>query len=81
MNPSDIFMLSGYAHAKVAPFMASLNADLQIILDFDNQFAGIQVWVFNNTHNQALAHRSHVTTIEQLDELVTEVKALASVTA
>jgi len=81
MNPSNIFMLAGYAHAKLAPLMQPLNADLQLILDFDTEFPGVQVWVFNNTHNRALAHRSKVTTVEQLDELVTEVKALASVTA
>ena len=81
MNPGDIFMLAGYAHAKVAPFMASLNASLQIILDFDTKHPGVQVWVFANAPvYRALAYKTGIKTIEQLDELVAEVKKLASVT-
>ena len=80
MNPVDIFALTVVAHNELARFMEPLGANLQIVLDFDNKFPGVQVWVFNNTHNHALAHRSRIMNREQLDELVAEVKELASVT-
>ena len=81
MNADEIFVLATIAHGELKRLMEPLDANLQIVLDFDTGFPGVQVWVFNNTHNRALAHRSRVTTVEQLDDLVAEVKELASVTA
>jgi len=81
MNPIDIFALTVVAHSDLAPLMKPLNANLQIVLDFDIKFPGVQVWVFNNTNNHALAHRSRIMAREQLDDFVTEVRALASAAA
>lgn len=80
MNPNTLFYLAGYAHQHLSPLMEPLNASLQVVMDFDGKFPGVQVWVFTDTLNHALAHRTGIKTTGQLDELIAEVKELASVT-
>jgi hypothetical protein len=80
MNADEIFVLATIAHGELKRLMEPLDANLQIILDFDTKHPGVQVWVFANAPvYRALAHRTGIKTLEELDELVAKVKKLASI--